>query len=446
MNRIAKDFAAIRVAENMSRLLLFFPFFLVPCTVLQAQPHFFQMAQEAYAQGMTAYEAKDYATSLAYFERALNLRPNHPGIMYNVAATGALSGNVEKALGMLNKIADMNVRFPAEKDPDFSLLLGNQNFEKVIQRFNNLEQPVGTPTVAFTLPEKDLVTESVAFDPKTENFFVSSIHKRKIVALSPDGKISDFIRPAQDGLWAVFAMNADMKRRSLYVSSSAMKEMNDFKSEEKGVAGIFQYDIDLGTLTRHYVLSNEKAQHVLGDLVVKANGNIFATDSRYNAVYRFSPAAATPEEFIPPGEFASLQGLTFSGDEEWLFVADYSQGIFRINMGTREVDRIAHADTICTLGIDGLYFYLDRLVAVQNGVRPHRVVSLALNEEYDTITDATILAANHPRMEDPTLGTIVGDEFYFIANSQWGSFDKEGHILPDDRLQEPTILKVKLGE
>jgi len=428
----------------MNFLLLFVPFLVLSATLLCAQPRFFKVAQEAYAQGMVSYEAKDYTASLEHFEQALDLRPNHPGIMYNVAAMSALTGKSENATGILNKIADMNVRFPAEKDPDFAALRGSKAFARVIQRFDSLERPIGNPTVAFTLPEKDLVTESVAFDPKTNAFFVSSIHKRKIVARSSDGKTSDFVRPGQDGLWAVFAMKADMKRRSLYVSSSAMEEMTDFKMEEKGLAGIFQYDIDLGTLTRHYVLSNDKAQHVLGDLVVSTNGDIFATDSRYNAVYRFSPAKPAPEEFIAPGKFASLQGITFSDDEEWLFVADYSQGLFRIDMGTRTVDRIAHADTICTLGIDGLYFYQGWLVAIQNGVRPHRVVSLALNEKYDAITEATILAANHPRMEDPTLGTIVGDEFYFIANSQWGSFDGQGNILPSDNLQEPTILKLKL--
>ncbi len=51
---------------------------------------------------------------------------------------------------------------------------------------------------------------------------------------------------------------------------------------------------------------------------------------------------------------------------------------------------------------------------------------------------------NHPRMEDPTLGCIVNDRFYFVANSQWGAFGKDGNLPPAEQMQAPTILKVRL--
>ena len=45
---------------------------------------------------------------------------------------------------------------------------------------------------------------------------------------------------------------------------------------------------------------------------------------------------------------------------------------------------------------------------------------------------------------DRVVGQVVGDEFFFIANSHWNRFDRDGN-LPDD-LEGPVVLKVKLGE
>ena len=45
--------------------------------------------------------------------------------------------------------------------------------------------------------------------------------------------------------------------------------------------------------------------------------------------------------------------------------------------------------------------------------------------------------------DEPTLGVVRGDDFYFVANSHWNRFDAENR-LPDG-LSGPIILKVRLG-
>ena len=37
---------------------------------------------------------------------------------------------------------------------------------------------------------------------------------------------------------------------------------------------------------------------------------------------------------------------------------------------------------------------------------------------------------NSPHLDEPTLGVIVGDDFYYIANPQWDGFDGEKNSLP----------------
>lgn len=96
------------------------------------------------------------------------------------------------------------------------------------------------------------------------------------------------------------------------------------------------------------------------------------------------------------------------------------------------------------LGIDGLYFYRGGLVAVQNGVNPQRVVRLFLSKDLSRVERFETIAANDPAFDEPTLGVLVQNHFYFIANSQWGALDEQGGIAPAEKLKEPVILKLRL--
>jgi hypothetical protein len=86
------------------------------------------------------------------------------------------------------------------------------------------------------------------------------------------------------------------------------------------------------------------------------------------------------------------------------------------------------------------------LITVQNGINPNRIIRLFLNNSRDKILSYKILAANIPPMEDPTLGVIEGDSFYFIANSQWNKTDNNGTAQPYEKWDTPTILKVDLNK
>ena len=51
---------------------------------------------------------------------------------------------------------------------------------------------------------------------------------------------------------------------------------------------------------------------------------------------------------------------------------------------------------------------------------------------------------NHPHFDIPTTGAITNDQFYYIANSQLRSFDKDHNIQPMEKLKDVIILKIKL--
>jgi len=123
-------------------------------------------------------------------------------------------------------------------------------------------------------------------------------------------------------------------------------------------------------------------------------------------------------------------------------VADYIGGLYRVSLADGLRDRLIVPRDISDHGIDGLYRHGTELVAIQNGIRPHRVVAFQLSGDGLEIDSVRTLVANHELFDEPTLGVVQGDEFFFVANSHWNRFDEKNELPAD--LSGPTILKVSL--
>ena len=44
----------------------------------------------------------------------------------------------------------------------------------------------------------------------------------------------------------------------------------------------------------------------------------------------------------------------------------------------------------------------------------------------------------------PTTGVLVGDDFVYVANAQFESFDEDGSLWPMERLYEVVVLRAPL--
>jgi sugar lactone lactonase YvrE len=290
-----------------------------------------------------------------------------------------------------------------------------------------------------SVDDKTLIAESAAYNPETRTYYIGSVHQRKIVAIDKNGTQTDFSK-ASDGLWSVLGVRVDAKRGFLWACTTAFPQMKGFETADKGRSGVFKYDLATGKLIRKYLLPTGE-DHALGDLILDRDGNVYATDSKAPAIYRIAVKSDSIEEFLRSRNFSSLQGLAFDHSGAELFVADYSKGIFRVNLASKEITQQKPASDITLLGIDGLYFHRGSLIAIQNGVTPNRV--LRLNVDKDRISTQEILEANHPDFDEPTLGVLIDDDLHFIANSQWGNVNEKAELVMD-KLRPPVVLKINL--
>jgi streptogramin lyase len=237
------------------------------------------------------------------------------------------------------------------------------------------------------------------------------------------------------------ALAADPNRRSLYVWSEGKAQTKGLGKDGQGRSEVLEFDLDSARLRRR--LSPAVAGGGAGDLTVGPDGSLFVADPRTGRVDMLRPGKDALEVLVEAGPLLSPQGMAVSSDRRVLFVADYAQGVARVDLETREVAFLPAPESVLVTGIDGLVRAGDSLVAIQNGLPPHRVARLRMDPAGTRIMSGEILERASPHFDEPTLGVLVGSDLYYVANSQYEAFDKDGR--PDEaRLKNPVILKLRL--
>src|SRR6185436_12747190 len=88
----------------------------------------------------------------------------------------------------------------------------------------------------------------------------------------------------QDGLYSTLGIKVDAARRILWVCSSAENFMEGYSDADEGKAALFKYDLKTRKLIRKYELGPKPA-HLLNDLVLNAQGDVFVTDTFTGEVF-----------------------------------------------------------------------------------------------------------------------------------------------------------------
>jgi len=397
-----------------------------------------------FKEALTAHEQKDYVTFVKDMEMALKLRPTHQVYLYDLAGGYALVGKKAEALSLLSEAGRMGLTYPrAERDPDFAGLRDSKEFASVCRQFEENQKPIVHSETAFIIPEKGLVPEGLAYDSETKTFYIGSVYRRKIIAINAAAKIREFSGTA-DGLWSVMGMKVDKRRHQLWVCTAGHLQMENPKPGDDGRSGVFAYDLTTGKLSKKYLIPSDGKKHWLGDLVLDSRGNVYASDSLSPAIYVIRSGNDRIEPLCSGEPFLNPQGLAMTPDEQHLVMADYLKGLFLIDLKTTEIAELTVPPHVTLLGIDGTYSARNGIVCVQNGITPNRIVRLRMDNGWRKITNFEVLEANNPLFDEPTLGTMVNNEFYFIANSQWAAIDPKGQLAPAEKLRDPIILKLRL--
>ena len=401
----------------------------------------------AYAQDPTPAQSQQKkeippatAHEISILEAFLANHPDDPAALFNLAIDEATIGENAKALSLLEKMSQAH----SGLDPSggtarsFKDIALDPRFSAIVEQVRKENPPIVHTTVAYTLRERDLAPEGIAYDPVHKSFYVSSISKHKIVRLAPDGSATDFKSTGQDGLGATLGMKVDEKRRYLWVTSDS------FDGDPKGSRfALYQYDLNTGAL-RFKHAGAKGAEGFLNDVALNSNGEAFTTNTATGEVFRASPDRDGLELFLPRDSVGQANGIALSPDDQVLFVAGWI-GVARVGIATKQFKLLSKPLNITDAGLDGLYFYKGSLVGIQNpDLHPSRVVRYILNPQWDAITSAEVLETYSPLSELPTTGTIVGDSLYFMGNTQIDKMKEHDAMPPPSELNDIRILNLKL--
>jgi hypothetical protein len=377
-----------------------------------------------------ALDAKDYPKLRDTLAELRPLLPGNPRILYKLAAADAHLGQQERALAELRDLTSAGLIYDFAADDDFASLRGSAGFASVLRQVEQNRKPVARAVPVSVLPERDLLPEDIAYDAKTRRYLIGSVTECKVV--TADGKL--FAKSD----WPVMALRMDPRRRILWAATGWVANCRHCKAADRDKSALLAFDADSGALLKRV---DSPVKGLLGDMTISIEGDLYVSEGLHGAVLRLQATSATLERLDMPGEFPSPQTSALSSDERTLYVPDYVRGIAAMNLNTRAVRWLQTTHDIVAGGIDGFYRYGDAFLAVQNGVKPPRVLLFSSG-----FTKQEILEANTPGLGEPTHGTLVGDVFYFIANTGWDAYGDDGKKKPDSAPVESQIRKIVLTE
>ncbi|HET7041220.1 MAG TPA: hypothetical protein VFI13_04350, partial [Gemmatimonadales bacterium] len=375
-----------------------------------------------------ALAAHDTARALAALDSASLVwptQPAHPAALVRLAVVARRPEAAMRGARRLLAIGlSLQVSHPAE-----ALLQGVAGWAALADSLRAAGAPLARSTVFRTLDDTLFHPEGVAYDPATRRWFVSSIRERRVVAIDRAGAATPFVASGQDGLDAAFGMVVDRRRGVLWVASTAVPEEEGYDSASAGRAGLFAFDLTTGRLAARVALppadSGDVIGRQVGDVALAPDGDLYASDPVGRAIYRVPAGEIPPVVEIVTAALLlrSPQGMAVAPDGRTMIVADYSHGLLRVDLRTRGVTYLPPPPGATLLGIDGLALATPgRLVAVQNGVMPARVVTIDLDRGWRRVVALSV--ADRPEWEgEPTLGTVTGGRFYYVAGSVWDNYE-----------------------
>lgn len=290
----------------------------------------------------------------------------------------------------------------------------------------------------YTIPEKDLIPEGIAWSEAKGKFYLSSIHKEKIIELDAQTGIHrDFISSGAYNFPSGVGLLADDESGYLYAigSSTASQDMR---------SGLFIFRMSDGNLVGTY-MTDTLQKHFLNDLALDSKQNVYITDTQQSKIMLLKAGTDSLEMLLEGKEVLYPNGICISPDDRHLYIASHVLGIRIYDLKNSKFLNGKDTTTL-SRGIDGLKYYENSLVAVQNGFRDSiRVVRLLLDDQGRSIIGRKVLAVNHPLFKVPTTGVVARNRYYCLANSQLPLLNQEeNRIIDTNHLQSTHLISFDL--
>lgn len=259
------------------------------------------------------------------------------------------------------------------------------------------------PQTVVTVDPNHRLIEGVATDGR--RIWLSSLIDRKILLCTSR---CTTLATLPSGLHP-FAIAWDAQRKHLWVAADCPPNVPFIKACERGALLAF----DARGRLRTRVATMAGAFHP-GD-VSAADGQVYVSDSQNGAVYRLSENGGALVAVVPTGVGKSAQGSALDAPNNRLIVADYSQGITSIDLGSGARTLLLRDNGRPLKGIDGLIRCGAGFLGIYNGQSPGELVGITIHG------GKLVLGEPSPgfTMPDPTQLASDGERVVVVPNAGW---------------------------
>jgi sugar lactone lactonase YvrE len=410
-----------KVGKTTEHTFLMLLLFLTIPAILEAQS-----VQEYYDDAVAAFEMGNYSEYLDKIEKANELRPNHRVIEYRLASAYVLNDQPKQAVKQLQHRINYYAIDDFSEDTLFQESLSETQINMLKKQIEEMTKSIQQTRDAFTFERKGFHPEGMIYSDFLDAFILSDARCGELISIHPETGEQTLIADLKIlGYWGGFGMAQDPNNPThIWIASSAIFNFCEISEENTNKAVVLKFDLENNEVL--YTFEPED-NHVFGDLIVAENGDVYITDSVQPHIYKIDQESGEAKLWLEGESYWNLQGLALHHDK--LIVSDYISGLYTIDLETKQYHAVSQSNQWLR-GADGIYLDGDQLYLLQNGTRPMRVSSIQLDNEGFMIEGSySLLESGIEALNEPTLGAIHKDEFYFIYNSPLASYNADG--IPD---------------
>ena len=384
-------------------------------------------AREAEAQ-------EDWALARDEYLMALEQEPRHPIVMFRVARFEAKLGEADAAIEHLNGVADLGATADVASDEFFEGLSERQDFQAVAERLRQNGRPHTPAEVVVTFDDAELWPEGIATDSATGDVYVGSLHRNKVVRISPEGHVEDVGTMAQDDLQSVVGIWVDSERRELWAATG-----DEGTPDAPPVPGeVVRYDLETGALVARYSGPDDGEPQLINDVTVGPDGTAYITESEGSRIFRVLPSGDSLDLYKSYPRLGFINGIAITDDGSTLYFA-HVEGLSAVDLDTGITQRVI-ADDGSVLGMgDGLSWSGNGLVIVQNQAQLNfRILHVTLDETGRRAVRVEVLPSGLPEGLIPYTSAVLDGAVFVVATGSFALLDR-GEVPP-----APAVVKMNL--
>ena len=288
------------------------------------------------------------------------------------------------------------------------------------------------------MTEKDLIPEGVAYNKSTDEIYLGSTYKQKILSIDKDKKIKTIFNQSNFNTLSPIGMEVDNLNQILWVCAAETPIVNESNTQKWNTA-ILSFDLSNKKLLAEFKLEEDQKQRFFNDITISDQGRVFITESVESKIYTINDGFQIVL-FMDLEPYSFANGIVYYAPQNTLFIAT-EQGLVRLDVESKDHFLMENNTTINAFSIDGLAIFEDFFIAHQST----RVTKFYFNEKLTSLIRAEILDSGK-EYDSSTTGEI-GDGFYhYIVNSQIRSGIDQSlkSIKPMDSLENVIIRSIKL--